>query len=382
MAITVIKPEDMGYNFGGELGQSTGRGLKKIVDSLIQKKQQEHESEQQRQAFSGIGYSPEQINLLSQFDPETQFKILQTYKPQGMNQNQGQPQENELQQMLGSQQQGMPQENNIMQMFGGQQQQPQQDLNSPFSAQEGEAPFGTYQTPQMKLQRELAGAKEKSTQQRHIDKQNSKFNEGIDAKAESAERQQHALDVQKELDDTGQLDPAEYVTALKRFGLDYDVLLKPGTSLFKKMSATFLQDLKSVFPGGKITNQEMDAWLAGVPNISQTKEGRAQLYEVLGAANKAAAITQQVRDSIIERNGGNEPKNLRSMTLKQAKPAIDDLQKEVIDNIKKRSSRFETLPSPFSVPKGKVLTNHETKESKINTGGKWKTIPYRAKKKE
>jgi hypothetical protein len=413
MAITVIKPSDVGNygSFGQELGQSLGEGFQGALRGLAQSKiaellgkkqreqerqQQQQQQEQQRQAFEGVGYSPEQIQLLSQFDPQTQFKILQTYKPQGGNQGQQsmQPQEQSLQNMLGRQQ-GQPQDavmQNLMKMLGGQQGMKQggqsyeqqtmapQQTNSPFNSQRGEAPFGGYETPQMKLQRELAQNKEESTQQRHIDKSNSKFNESVDLKAESAERQQHALNVMKELDDTGQLDKTGYVTALKRFGLDYDVLLKPGSSLFKKMGASFLQDLKSVFPGGKITNQEMDAWLAGVPHLLQTKEGRTQLYEVLGAANKGSDITQSVRDSIIERNGGKEPKNLRSLTLKEAKPHIDALQKKVVDDVRLRLKRFESLPSPYSVPKGEVLTNHTTKESKRNTGSGWKTIPYRSKK--
>ena len=395
-------------SFGQELGQSLGQGFQGALGGLAQGKiaellgkqqraQQEQQQEQQRQAFAGIGYSPEQIKLLGQFDPETQFKILQTYKPKNANPGQpNQPGENQgseqqsLQQMLGGQQ-GQPQDavmQNLMKMLGGQQgmqpsrepMQSQQPTNAQFNAQPGEAPFAGYETPQMKLQRELAANKETNTQQRHIDNRNSKFNDSVDAKAESAERQQHALDVMKELDDTGQLDKTGYVTALKHFGLDYDVLLKPGSSLFKKMGATFLQDLKSVFPGGKITNQEMDAWLAGVPNLLQTKEGRAQLYEVLGAANKGAAITQSVRDSIIERNGDKEPKNLRSLTLKESKPQIDKLQNKLVEDIRSRSSKFESLPSPYSVPRGEVLTNHTTKESKRNTGSGWKTIPYRPKK--
>src|SRR5277367_5333730 len=119
MAITVIKPQEMGYNFGGELGQSTGRGLKKIVDSLIQKKQREV----QQHTLLNAGYSPEDAAAIqSGFSPE-QIKLMQILSS-GRSQPGSQGAENAL--ASREQPQGAEQPNEMASLFGGQGQQPSQ----------------------------------------------------------------------------------------------------------------------------------------------------------------------------------------------------------------------------------------------------------------
>lgn len=372
MAINVIKPEHMGYNFGGELGQSTGRGLKKIVDSLIQKKQQEHESEQQRQAFSGIGYSPEQINLLSQFDPETQFKILQTYKPKGMNKNQGQPQGNELQQMLGSQQQGMPQENNIMHMLGGQQQQPQQDLNSPFSAQEGEAPFGAYQTPQMKQAERLANTKEKNTQQRHIDKQATPYITAVRKNADEARSQDAALDVLDELGrNPGKLNSATWETILDRFGLNKGGFLSsPESELYRAISSTFMGGAKNDI-GGRVAVQEMQAWMKRVPTLLNSAQGRKEISEKWRILNKGKRLKDDITNRLIEYNNGEIPKNLELKANQIYDKEIGGVRKELLDSFQKNKTSFAKLPKPWEEPIDTQFKDNSTGKIYKTNGKSW-----------
>lgn len=214
-------------------------------------------------------------------------------------------------------------------------------------------------------------------EQQYIDKQNHDWNEKVLDMSENAFEDNNVFRVMQALDDNDQLDTPQYLTTLKKLGLDYDFLKKPGSKEFEKMSTTFLRGLKPIF-GGRITDNEVKLYMRGIPDLMQTKEGRRKLYRDLSAVNEVKMAYAQARNDLIEGNGGEQPKGLREKTFERVKPQATKIYNNLIEQIGFNESspgkRHEELPDYKKYPLGKKFTNRETGQRVKRTETGWAVV--------
>lgn len=214
-------------------------------------------------------------------------------------------------------------------------------------------------------------------EQQYIDKQNHDWSEKVLDMSENAFEDNNVFRVMQALDDNDQLDTPQYLTTLKKLGLDYDFLKKPGSKEFEKMSTTFLRGLKPIF-GGRITDNEVKLYMRGIPDLMQTKEGRRKLYRDLSAVNEVKMAYAQARNDLIEGNGGEQPKGLREKTFERVKPQATKIYNNLIEQIGFNESspgkRHEELPDYKKYPLGKKFTNRETGQRVKRTETGWAVV--------
>lgn len=371
MAITVIKPEDMGYNFGGELGQSTGRGLKKIVDSLIQKKQQEHESEQQRSTLLNAGYSPEDAAAIqSGFSPE-QVKLMQILSagrtppaPQGSG--------NPLESM--GQPQGGEQPNEMASLFGeGQQPQIQQSQQPLTTAQK----IGQYENPQIKFQREQAEKKEAATAGRHAEKLHFKEFNDINRRTRSADEKIKNIQLLRTLNDTGKLFQGVPRAILEKYNAE-DLLTNHETQIASKLIERIgVQAMQDIPAGGRAT----DSWRKSVQKsfgrLLDSQEGLTELLNIAEDAEDQVKARGKAAKEIYKeylKSGKPIPFDIDSDIDTKAQPAIDAISEKGTQRLNNILIKEDNIPAT-NYEKGKNYYNSDTgKIEKYIGPNKWEEV--------
>ena len=94
------------------------------------------------------------------------------------------------------------------------------------------------------------------------------------------------------------------------------------TQEFEKLSAEFIKGAKGIF-GGRVTNQDLDAFLKMVPTLKNTNEGKMVILRNLQRVNDASILEGQIRDQIKKMNGGALPYNIREM--------VEDISSTILD---------------------------------------------------
>jgi len=101
-------------------------------------------------------------------------------------------------------------------------------------------------------------------------------------------------------------------------------LLSPQSQEFKKLSNDFLKDAKETF-GSRLTNYDVQTFLATVPTLSQSDEGKRRVITNLRSFNEAAILRKKAMDQIIKENGGKRPANLDTLVEDRIAPQLDAL---------------------------------------------------------
>lgn len=101
----------------------------------------------------------------------------------------------------------------------------------------------------------------------------------------------------------------------------------PNTEEFEKLSTDFIRDAKNIF-GNRITDQDLQAFLASIPTLSQTDSGKLAIINNMRIMNKAARVKYNVMKDIIKANKGKRPENLQFIVEELAKPQLDEITKE------------------------------------------------------
>ena len=96
-------------------------------------------------------------------------------------------------------------------------------------------------------------------------------------------------------------------------------LVNPNEEKFEKLSASFLRGAKDTF-GGRFTNEEMKAYLAMIPTLSQTDRGKLDVIEDMEIFNKAAKIKRNNAVKVLRENPNLTADELRDQVeLRSAK---------------------------------------------------------------
>lgn len=281
----------MGYNFGGELGQSTGRGLKNIVDSLIQNKQREV----QHNTLLNSGYSPEDISIIQAGLSPQQLQIMQSLTPSQNNQT--------AENMIASM--GQPQggqSNNLSSLLG----QGQNNLHQPIMGNEQPQMQQQQGQPKSFAQRFSKNVPGGTTTQKQslIDRSNANYNKTESKGYEIAQQTGEILDNMEELLNTGKV-----ASGLKGRALP-EWLQTDETQLFDKYSNTLAGLLAQQY--GVPTGMKIKFSQSQKPNISQNAGTQRELIKRLRKEIQRPLLMHEIREQLISANDYQQPENLET----------------------------------------------------------------------
>lgn len=100
----------------------------------------------------------------------------------------------------------------------------------------------------------------------------------------------------------------------------------PDAEEFEKLSNDFVRDAKAIF-GSRITDQDLKSFLATVPSLAQTNEGKKAIIRNMKMFNEAARIRYETAKQIIKDNGGQRPFDLPLLVEERSKDSLDKLSK-------------------------------------------------------
>jgi hypothetical protein len=103
-----------------------------------------------------------------------------------------------------------------------------------------------------------------------------------------------------------------------------NTFLSPQSQEFNKLSNDFLKDAKDTF-GSRLTNYDVQTFLATVPTLSQSDEGKRRVITNLRSFNEAALLRNKAMNQIIKDNGGKRPANLDTLIEERIAPQLDAL---------------------------------------------------------
>jgi len=126
----------------------------------------------------------------------------------------------------------------------------------------------------------------------------------------AAKSEEMRLGRMESLDEKGKLSTPVMVKALKSFGIPLGVLGNPDSEEYAKLEADFLRDVRQVFPGGRITNYEIQAYLKTVPGLMNSSKGRKSIIRNRKLMNDAKRLRYDAYRDVIKENKGVKPRNM------------------------------------------------------------------------
>lgn len=106
--------------------------------------------------------------------------------------------------------------------------------------------------------------------------------------------------------------------------------LSAGTQEFKKLSATLIKGIRTIFDKGQITTQELHAFLDTIPNLQQSDEGKRRVIRQMRLLNQGLIVRKKAQDEILDQNDGYAPHNLEDLVFKASKADLDKIGREFV----------------------------------------------------
>lgn len=183
-------------------------------------------------------------------------------------------------------------------------------------------------------------------QQEKIDKSTDEWNKDISNKKTAALDSNTELQVMRNAIASGTLPNPMTVSILNTLehgiGGYVGINLKPmfyskEAQEFEKTATGFSKFAKQFF-GARITEGEVNIILKTVPSLLNSDEGKIKLIENIERMNNVNIEAGNIRDRIIEENGGYRPKNIEALVSKEIDKMKDDIKKNLIEEGKKAYS--------------------------------------------
>lgn len=134
-------------------------------------------------------------------------------------------------------------------------------------------------------------------------------------------------------------------------------LTSPDTEEFEKLSNQFIGGAKAIF-GSRVTDNDLKAFMAQIPTLSNTDEGKKKIIHSMKIANEAEHIRADAMKEIIKENGGKRPFDLPLQVEERAKPEIEKLAEKFREGIQpgvpKKRTAVERKLSDYG-PQNSVL---------------------------
>jgi hypothetical protein len=139
----------------------------------------------------------------------------------------------------------------------------------------------------------------------------------------------------------GERSARSFVHTLKRgvggeygVGIDLSFMLAPGTHEFEKLSASFINGLQKTF-GAKITNADLSAFMATIPNLSQSDEGILRIIHYNDKLNELREVRHKAGEDIIKENKGHYPRDLQNQIYGKTADKEQQIYDEIITGLSK-----------------------------------------------
>lgn len=107
----------------------------------------------------------------------------------------------------------------------------------------------------------------------------------------------------------------------------------PDTEEFEKLSNNMISGAKAIF-GARITDQDLKAYMATIPTLSNTDKGKRAIIKNMMTANKAVEIRAKAMKDIIKKNGGHRPFDLEIQVADKIADQLDKLALRFIEGTK------------------------------------------------
>jgi flagellar motor protein MotB len=101
----------------------------------------------------------------------------------------------------------------------------------------------------------------------------------------------------------------------------------PNTEEFEKLSNDFIKDAKTIF-GSRITDADLKAFMATIPTLGQTDEGKLAIINNMKMFNKGSRIRAEAVKDAIRENDNRRPANLQLIVEDRIRPQLDRLAEE------------------------------------------------------
>lgn len=117
------------------------------------------------------------------------------------------------------------------------------------------------------------------------------------------------------------------IATLTKYGLRGKT---PDAEEFEKLTAEFTRGVREVF-GSRISNFELENYLAMVPKLENTDAGKLQIIKNIKSANKAAELKFKAMKDIIKENNGMRPLDLEFQVEERIGDQLNKLAKDFVN---------------------------------------------------
>lgn len=180
------------------------------------------------------------------------------------------------------------------------------------------------------------------------------------------------IDRMNAIDKNGNVSAPAMIKVLDAFGLPIGILSNPDTEEFRKLEAEFARDVSSVFPGGKITNFELQTFMRAVPSLLNSPEGRQAVYRNRKLLNEAKRIKYDEYKRIIKENGGKKPPNLGLLLDERTSEKMLDLEDRFVSGMKNITDKYQ-VPIRMLDPQGNPVDIPASEiENALNAGARFR----------
>lgn len=344
------------FGIGSALGSGLGTGLGTALQSLAQNKLQNILTRQQAlratPGLTALGIPQQEAQNIAMLPEALQSLVIKNYlqaaETAGLDQA--------LQQLSGQQ---LPPQNDIpLEMLA---EAPVQQPRNPFASMQEiaqslqKAPYPTQEqkpsaanaprsfanllksprlTPEHRLKvAALQQQQQKISQaeQREVNSETKPYYDEISKEAKAAKFNNIRLDRMQELIKKGELTNPLFASLFNSLekgvfgaGVDLKFLENPDSQEFRKLSNDFVRNAKDYF-GNRLTDADLKAFMASIPTLLQTDEGKSRVIRNMKMFNDIALYKKKAADEVIRANGGKRPSNFSERVDELADPYVEKL---------------------------------------------------------
>lgn len=148
------------------------------------------------------------------------------------------------------------------------------------------------------------------------------------------------LDRMKELSDKGGVSTPAMVKTLDTLGLPIGILANPDTEEYRKLETDFIREARDIFPGGRITNYEIQSYLKTIPGLMNSPEGRDVIIRNRKLLNEAKKVRYDEYKKILKETGGKKPANMGILLEERTADKIIDIEDRFRSGLESSLDKF------------------------------------------
>ncbi len=199
----------------------------------------------------------------------------------------------------------------------------------------------------------------------------SELADEVEKEYHSAKEEDMRLDRMEKIDKEGNVSTPALVKALDAFGIPIGILSNPATEEYRKLETDFVRNVSKVFPGGKITNYEIQSYLKTIPSLMNSPEGRKAIIRNRKLLNEAKRVRYDAYKKILKDNNGRKPQNLGILIEEATADKLSQIEDQFISGVQEQIEKFQT-PIRMTDPKGnKVDIPPNQIEAALKAGAKF-----------